>query len=172
MSCQIYTELFKKLSPVVYQQVIGMTGSTWHAEEIVQEVFMKAWIHREKLTGIENINSWFFIVTKRMVFNYVMKRSREKKFFTSYQQAPGLTYAEDSLLPEKCRRLLAEAEKKLTPRQKEVYYLKYIKGMKQEQIADCLHISKFTALHHIKDSVSIVREYVLMKLEMGERKRA
>lgn len=166
------SSLYHTYRKKVYVQAICMTRSKWHAEEIVQEVFLKLCIHRAKLSTVKDIESWLYIVTKRIVFDYVVKISKEQSFLSSYKRSSAFYFVEDALLPQKCRRLLAEAEQKLSPRQKEVYYLKYVKGLHQKEIAKVLNIAELTALHHINSSVSTVRKYVLMNLEIDDRKRA
>ncbi len=169
---QLFRQLFEAHRQAVYSQVFGMTRSRWHAEEIVQEVFMKVWIHWAKLSGVRDMNSWLYVVTKRVVFDYVVRLSKERKFLSLYKRYETFSFTDDALLPARCRRLLTEAEQKLSPRQKEVYYLKQVKGLHQREIARILNIAELTAVHHIKSSVSAVRKYVLMNLEMEYRKRA
>jgi RNA polymerase sigma-70 factor (ECF subfamily) len=149
-----------------------MTRSQWHAEEIVQEVFMRVWIHRSKIHSIKDIKSWLYIITKRIVFDYVVRLSKERNFLSMYKRSENVSYTDDALLPARCRCLLAEAEKKLSPRQKEVYYLKQVKGLHQREIARILNIAVLTAVHYIKSSVSAVRKHVVMNLEMEYGKRA
>lgn len=167
-----FTDLFETHRAAVYQQVLRMTRSGWHAEEIVQDVFMRAWIHRDKWEAIADMRAWLFIITKRRVFDYVVKRSKEKSFYAVYSRGEGMSQASDVLLPFQCCQLLSEAEQQLSPRQKEVYYMKHMKGVGQKEIARCLNISEFTAIRHIKSSISIVRKHVLLKLEMNGKKRA
>jgi len=168
---QSFTKLYNEYRVLVYEQVMRMTRSAWHAEEIVQEVFMRAWLYRNKIAAIRDIKSWLFIVTKRIIIDYVVKLSREKNFLSTYKRnAPVTNY--DALVPFKCRQLLSEAEQQLSARQKQVYDMKFIKRLHQKEIARQLNISEFTAIHHIKTSASIVKNHILMRLEMGERKRA
>ena len=87
-------------------------------------------------------------------------------------QADRLCQHEDALLPLRCQRMLAEAQQKLSPRQQAVFQLYFTRGMGKKEIAGAFAISEFTAIHHLKSSLSIVRQHVLEQLEMGERKRA
>ena len=167
-----FTSLYNNYQNFVWQQVFSMTRSAWHADEIVQEVFMRVWIHREKLAGIKNIKSWLFIVTRRIVFDYVVRLSRKKHFLATYKRNASESNNDDALLLVKCRRLLAEAEQQLSPRQKQVYHLSHVKGIPKKQIAEILSISEFTAINHIKKSNFIVKSYVMARLEMEERKIA
>jgi RNA polymerase sigma-70 factor (ECF subfamily) len=47
-----FREIFERYSPKVYAFSLKLTHSGSLAEEIVQEVFMKVWLHKESLTTI------------------------------------------------------------------------------------------------------------------------
>ena len=156
---EIFTQLYLKYSTFVYRQVLRMTRSSWLAEELVQEVFLKAWIHREKLETIVDIKSWLFMVTKRKVVDYLIRRSRERKYLRI--QADKMVSADDALLYQHCRKIINEAEAKLTPHQRIVYHLKVVKGFDHSQIAGHLALSEFTVIYHLKKSNKIIRNHVL-----------
>lgn len=169
---KLFRQLFETHRAAVYQQVLRMTRSRWHAEEIVQDVFMRAWIHRDKWEAIADIRAWLFIVTKRRVFDYIVKRSREQDFYSAYSRSERISHADDALLPLKCRQLLTAAEKKLNTQQRKVYYLRHIHGLGKKEIASQLNITECTATGYIKKSISIVRRHVLLSLEIEQRKVA
>jgi DNA-directed RNA polymerase specialized sigma24 family protein len=66
------------------------------AEELVQEVFMKVWVHRERVAEVENFEAWVFIITRNLSFNYLRKIAREDAFHR------GLSGRED-VAPERAR---------------------------------------------------------------------
>lgn len=166
-----FTAIFEQHRLSVYNQAYRMTRSRWHAEEIVQEVFFKVWIHRNKIEEIRDIQSWLFIITRHLVFDYIVKISEERKFLATCKKSSSI-HNSDALLPSKCRQLLMEAEKLLTPRQKQVYHMKRVEGLHNKDIARILNISEFTAKYHSNKSASIVKKHILTSLEMDGRKEA
>ena len=143
-----------------------MTRSNYHAEEIVQEVFIRVWIHRKKISAIRDMRSWLFVITKRIVFDYVVRLSKEKKILATCKRNVH-TDQTDALLPARCRQLFAEAQQKLTPRLLEVYQMKTINNLSGKQIAKILKLSEYTVKGHIKKSVALVKKHVLMSLEIA-----
>jgi RNA polymerase sigma-70 factor (ECF subfamily) len=161
-----FTRLFTDYRGKVYNQVYGMTRSAWHAEEMVQEVFMRVWIHRDKLAGIKDMNSWLFIITKRLAFDYFVKLSKERTTLKNFPRR-GNADSSDAFFTRKCEQLLNEATQRLTPRLQEAFVLKYYKHCKKAEVARIMNISEYTAIHHIKKSAFLVRQYVLDKLEIA-----
>lgn len=159
-----FTRLFEKYRLVVYRQAFRMTGSVWYAEEAVQEVFLRVWVYREKLVSIRNMRSWLFIVANHIVFNQLAKLSREKRIVAVCRHNI-YTDLSDPMIPFKCRQLLAEAESKLTPRQKQIYHKAHVKGLSKKEIARDLNLSEFTISNHIKTSAFMVRNHILMRLK-------
>jgi RNA polymerase sigma-70 factor (ECF subfamily) len=43
------------------------------AEDVVQEVFIKLWMNKEKLPAIENFNAYLNTVTRNHIFNNLRK---------------------------------------------------------------------------------------------------
>ena len=168
---QEFNELYHQYKDFVYQTAYRMTRSRYHAEETVQEVFARAWRHRVKLSVIADKKSWLFIITKRIVFDYVVKLSKEKKFLSTYNRNAFPDHSE-ALLPLKCRQLLAAAEQRLTPRQRQVFYMRQAQRLSKSEIARRLNISEATAVHHLKTSARIVKHHIWQKLDMEQYKRA
>lgn len=158
--------LFREHRHFVYQQAWRITRSGYHAEEIVQEVFMRVWIHRQKLSAIKDMNSWLFIITKRLAFDYFIRLSKERSALGNFPRT-GSAAISDAFFTRQCEDLLAEATQQLTPRLREAFELKYYRYCKKEDVARIMDISICTATHHIKKSASLVRKYIFDKLEMA-----
>jgi RNA polymerase sigma factor (sigma-70 family) len=80
-----FQKLFETHHATVYNHAYRMTASSWHSEEIAQDVFLRVWIHREKIASIKDMESWLFIMTKRFVVDYIRKKCRQQQFYTSYK---------------------------------------------------------------------------------------
>lgn len=162
----LFNQLFCSHRGFVYQQAYRITRSAYHAEEIVQEVFMRVWIHREKLSAVKDMNSWLFIITKRLAFDYFVRLSKERTALGNFPRKGSADNA-DAFFTRKCEELLDEATKQLSPRLREVFVLKYYKHYRKAEVARIMNISTCTATHHIKKSASLVRQYIFNKLEMA-----
>lgn len=69
----LYTAFFPKL----YQFALSLTRSPAEAEEIVQETFLKALQHADKLPDDANLNAWLYRIARNVHISRLRKRKRE-----------------------------------------------------------------------------------------------
>lgn len=137
------------------------------ADEIVSETFLWTWEHRAKLTEVENLNSYLYIIVKNKA---IKEMSRERKnvslnlndirFPVSTQK---VATPEDMLLNNEMVRQLDKAVEALPPKCQLIYKLVKQDGLKYKEIASILNISVKTidaqmaiATKRITQSVSFI----------------
>ena len=89
-----YAEYGKMLRPFLFKLI----GTRDGAEEIVQEVFLKVWLHRDRLTEVENPKSWLFRVAANTGRNWLKKKMTIEQHLRTQQGQPE---AADDLMAEK-----------------------------------------------------------------------
>jgi RNA polymerase sigma-70 factor (family 1) len=144
----------------VYSFSLKVTRSVYRAEEITQEVFLKIWVNREQMAGIENPEAWIITITRNLCFNQLKKIAAEKcmiELSAEKQGSPVISIhqqIEDKDLLLKLR----EASAQLTPRQQLIYRLSKEKGLRKKEIADSLHISENTVRAHLTTALRKIRQ--------------
>lgn len=159
-----FTKIFAHYRAPVYRQVLRMTRSRWHAEEIVQEVFLRVWLHREKWINIHTPEAWFQTVTRHLVYDYLIKYTRQKKHLSLSPRTSVMTHQQDDRLYDHCLRLIGKGSKGLPPRQREAFHLKYVLGYEGGRIAKEMGISEATARNHVKAGARWMRAFVVERL--------
>lgn len=108
------------------------------AEDIVQELFLKVWIHRDQLENIESIKDYLFTCTRNHSLTFLRNQKRREN---RLKQIPWEEeHISAYLIEEEANRLLLESVAFLPPRNAEVISL-CLQGMKQEKIAEQMNIS-------------------------------
>jgi len=161
---EIFQEIYHQYRDWVQSLVFKITRSHSFSEDIAQEVFLRVWLHRLKWPAIRHRRSWIYIIAKRLTLDHFMRLSKERFILNQYKPLSSHSQNEDSLLPSRCQRLMEEAERKLSMRQKQVYYLKVIRGLSNQDIARRLAITESTTSHHIKAAKRIVRETIVRQV--------
>jgi RNA polymerase sigma-70 factor (ECF subfamily) len=92
---------------MVFSTAARLTGNTAQAEDIAQEVFLKAYEHFPELRVSETAGGWLKTVTRRLTLNHLSRYRRRWRFFSELRsqededESPGFDIAvPDTLLAD------------------------------------------------------------------------
>lgn len=107
-----YTEIYRAYVNDVYKTALRYSENQHAAEEIVQEVFYKLYIHRENI-NFDAASGWLITTARRMALNYKRDNDREipvEEFYEGVSETLAGDDLEDEFLKvlhdEGCRELL------------------------------------------------------------------
>lgn len=157
---------FSKLVTPLFDRLYGfsfsVTKSETLAEEVVQDVLVKIWEHRQKLPELENLAAWVYTVTRNRAYNTLRQQLKQQEYVDHlnayFALAPGSP--EERLLLKDSIALLQKAKAKLPPRQEEIFTLSRMEGLTLDEIADQLSLSKETVKKHLTLALKSVRSFV------------
>lgn len=154
-----FKELFDIFSSKVYAFALKLTHSQSAAEEIVQEVFLKIWLNRQALRTVEHFPAWLYSITRNHAFNIIKRTAIEQRVKAQFTK--GLREenfeTEELIIHRDYQRILNQAIDRLSPQQKMVYSLCYGDGLKYEQAARKLRISKLTVKTHMQQAIKKIK---------------
>lgn len=153
--------LFNAQSPRVYGFALKLTRSQDLAEEIVQEVFMKIWINRESLADIDHIDAYLHTVTRNHTFNVLKRIATEEtaKLALSKKVADAHCETEETVNFRESQNRLNRAIDQLPPQQRMVYSLCHNEGLKYEEVARRLNISRLTVKTHMQQALRTLKSH-------------
>jgi RNA polymerase sigma-70 factor (ECF subfamily) len=73
---QAYSELVRRYQKKIYALVYNMTSSREDAEDMVQDVFVKAYSSLENFHGDSSFYTWVYRIAVNRTINFLKKRSR------------------------------------------------------------------------------------------------
>lgn len=165
---QAYTALFHLYREKIYSLAFHITSSVSASEEIVQDTFLKVWQQQKTLPGIQDFDSWLFIVARNHIYTTLKKMARDATFPLPETYEPAdITTAEAVIDEKEFRSVLAEAVERLSPQQKEVYYLLKELGMTREAVAARLGLSPETVKVHLARAMKSLRAYVVARFPLS-----
>lgn len=149
-----FQELVERYKRKVYAVALDMTGDHHDAEDISQDVFLKAFRSLPGFQGRASVSTWLY----RMTVNTCIDRSR-KKAWKAMRPKGALT--DDDIHPQaQGRETLSDPEKELekallqqhirqaldslTQRERAVFVLRHYHALPLKKIAECLHVSEGT----------------------------
>lgn len=78
-SYEAYGELVQKYSNYVFATALSMTNDFYHAQDIAQEAFVKAWLHIHNLKEKEKFSRWILTITKNLCMDWLRKKVRRQE---------------------------------------------------------------------------------------------
>ena len=163
-----FTQLFDYYRDRIYSIAFRITHSTTIAEEIVQDVFLKIWLRRDRLIEIQNFSAYLFVITRNHVYK-ALKQIAKNYELTAFTDKDQLSADNDSarlVMEKEYNSLLQKAIDRLPNQQKQVY--QYIKenGLKREEAAGLLHLSPETVKYHLAEAMKNIRSFCMLHLDM------
>lgn len=165
---QIYLVYFPKMVRFAREYVV----STEDAENIVQDIFMYLWEHRDMLDSLTNLNAFLFTLAKNRCIDFYRHKTlidSKKESLDNLQdrerklKMEALMQFDENIFTEKeIESLLVEAIEHLPEKCRQVFILSRMNGLKHEEIATQLNISVHTVQNHI---VSAIRK---LKVELKD----
>jgi RNA polymerase sigma-70 factor (family 1) len=156
-----FTILFNHYQKDVFVHSRRLTPSEDDALEVVQDIFIKIWIGRERLKTIHNFGAYLNRVVRNHVFDVLKQLSQESESHVKLQSAS--TEFDDStrqlLDYQDAIHILNEALTELAPQQKIAYKLCHQEGMKYEEAAKEMNISTETVRVHMKQALNKIRAH-------------
>ena len=128
------------------------------SEELAHDVFLKLWVHRDKLPDSLNIESYLFMMARNSLFNHL---KRQKKEATVHQLVtektpvtidPGLQQVYQQALDE-----YHEWLNNLDADHKQIFLLSREEGLTYQQIAAALGISAKMVKRKMEHTLKVMR---------------
>lgn len=163
-----FATLFHSHRDKVYSAAFRLTHSTFIAEEVVQDIFLKLWVKKETLTQIGNFEDYLFIITRNHVFSAMKRMARRQQLVDDLQRE--LPWGEETtfnrIIDIEIEEVIHQAVELLPAQQKQIYLLSKEQKLKREEIAQLLRISSETVKTHLSRALRHIRAYSKSKLDI------
>ena len=136
--------LYEYYASKLFQFAYAIINSRETAEEIVADVFLQIWNKRERVSTLENLNSYLFITTRNISFSYLRKLSRTKTFdfddaFVAQYQVQ--TTPEEIMIGQEMLTLVNRVINDLPPKCRLIFKLVKEDDLKYREVAELLNLS-------------------------------
>lgn len=152
--CRYYEDLFR--------YAVKFCGSEVVAEDHIQDLFLRIWKKRNNLGFVTRVKTYLWIALRRSLINQSNKDSRTSEIYAEFgEQKKSMQFAADEIIikrekDEAKREALKQAMDELTPRQREIIYLRYYEGMTYKEIMSITSLNYQTLRNYVYESLKVL----------------
>lgn len=158
-----FAVLYNRYWTKVYNFALLYVTSTFDAEEIVQEVFVRLWEGRASLDAEQNFEGYLFIIIRNLIFNHSRRTFNEDYYKMTVLEAVEVAYdMEGELDAANLKSYIESLVSLMSPRQQEVFRLSRDEQLSYREIALRLQITEKTVERHISDALKILKKNLFL----------
>ena len=156
---EAFHTLYKRYYRALVCYAMQWTGAQEPAEDLVQDLFSAIWEKRMTFFSLTSFQSFLYNSVKNASLNYLKHKDVEQNYAQRVQEDNPLRLPEeeDDFFEEELYRRVFQLVDQLPDRCREVFLL-YMKGRKNEEIADALQISIETVKTQKKRAMQFLRK--------------
>ncbi|GGA77917.1 DNA-directed RNA polymerase sigma-70 factor [Flavobacterium palustre] len=157
-----FSALFNTYCNDVYAYSVSMLKNQALAEEIVQDVFLNIWLHRDRLNADLSFKSYVFTITRNLTFNLISKvanghKLKEEVFYVSQKSYSPI---EDIIDEADYDVLKQKAIEQLPPKRRMIFEMSRNEEMSYEEISQKLNISVSTVKGQMSKALADIRHFL------------
>jgi len=159
----------------IYYLAYDMTNNHQDAEDLSQEVFLKAYHSLKKFRGDAKLSSWLYRIAVNTCIDKIRKKKEVPVLINDEKENDEWTsthyVVDDSVDPENVaesgimQKHIHHAMQKLSPREKSVFVLRHYNDLQLKEISDILNLSLgtvkslvFRAVKKLKEELAFYRQ--------------
>jgi len=159
-----FNQLFERYRNRLFTYLFKITKSKETAEEIVLDVFLKIWHGREMAIQIENPEAFLFRVAQNKALDFLraVKRNplKKREIWDAMQEFATSESADAGLLSKNIEAAIGQAVHLLSPQRQKVFQLRHTQGMRYDEIAEQLDLSRNTVRNHLAASLQFIKDFL------------
>ena len=167
---EAFNPIVSKYRQRIYNMIYQRVSDRETAEDICQEVFLKAWEALPKFKGQSALYSWIYKIAINCIIDYYRKRNRHNVM--SLEEVPDYTddilHTKDNRTPQtqhlenmEFEDIIGEAVSRLPFGQRRVFHLRYDEELPIKDIASRLNRSEGTIKTHLFHAHRKLRDMLL-----------
>ncbi len=160
-----FRQVFHQYNKQLFPFVLSLVKSDADAKEVMQEVFVRLWLHREKLAQVENPGGWLNTMTANAAYDFLHNQARYEIRLKEFQNLQAgnaqLEISQQMGETTATQDLIQEAIRQLPLRRRQVFQLIKLEGYSRKEVAEQLNISENTVRNQLGEAMNFVEDYLI-----------
>lgn len=153
-----FENLFKRHYSSLHQYGYKLTGDASVVDDCLQEMFLYIFEKRQKLGEVKYVRAYLFKSFRRLLLRTM--RNRQKLVYVSLNESWKVVPNELEMIEtlERQRKYLVKLINELSPREREMIYMRYYNDLSIQEIAEVLSISYRAVVNTLYKAMVKLRE--------------
>ena len=157
-----FATCYAEYGRMVMPFLLKLVGTRDSAEEVIQEIFLKVWLYRDRLAEVDSPRSWLFRVAANTGRSWLKKKMASEQRQQQHRQGQQDTV---DIFPERVdlQSIAAVVQRTVLsfpPQRRRIYQMSREEGLKPSEIAARLDISVSTVKNTLLSAVKAIRENI------------
>ena len=161
---QAFALFFNHHWPQVYGTGLRLTKSSELAQDLAQDIFIKLWENRHRLTEVKEEDSYVYLLSRNFIFDFLRKKvfdTENIEILIDYF-VDGTISPHEKLEYNELENTLKSAIDQLPGKVKDVFVLSRVDGLTHEQIAKQLNISVASSKTYVVRALQDIRKFMAL----------
>ena len=154
-----FNQLFRRFYTPLVRFCIRFVADSDVAAEIVQDLFVKLWSNREKLSFNTSFESYMLTSVRNSAITYINKeRAHAEAHLRIYGDETDTTDPSETLQSNNLEESYRQILKNMPEKRREVFLASRFEGLKYAEIAEKMGLSQKTVEAHMSAAIKQLRE--------------
>jgi RNA polymerase sigma-70 factor (family 1) len=163
---EAFTALYHRFHAGIYHYLLTFVKSSFHAQDLTQEVFLKIWSARQRINVYSSFEAYIFRISHNAAFDFMKKmaadRALHKEIIWQSQTTTAINHQND-LVEKEYEKIYHDAIASLTKQGLKVFLLCREEGKTYEEAASIMGISHHTVKEHMANALHRLRSFLAKK---------
>ncbi|OON71144.1 hypothetical protein B0919_00645 [Hymenobacter sp. CRA2] len=150
----LFKHYYRPLAGVIFRVVQDRAV----AEDLLQDVFMRIWNHRETLVISTTYKAYLYRAAMNAALRHAERRKRQVSWDEAAVPEPARDTTAEHLDGQEAEQLVAEALEALPPQCRAVFLMSRQEGLSYQQIAEALEVAPKTVENQMGKALRIMRD--------------
>lgn len=152
---QAFRQIYDAYGRRLYYFARSLNLSAEDADEIVQETFVRLWIHHHRTEPGKTLHAYLITIARNLIYNLLKKKAVKERYINELMRYPTETGEIDH---HELHRIIEKGVEALPDKRKRVFRMSRFEGYSNQQIAEELCISKSTVENHLNKALKQIKK--------------
>ncbi|MBD1423592.1 RNA polymerase sigma factor [Sphingobacterium chuzhouense] len=160
---EAFTQIVDKYSDVLYDYGVRFSKDSELIKDCIQDIFYVLWNRKENLSEVRSVKFYLMKSLRQKVIREIPKWAQSTPLEQIYDETNfqlNIEIEQESPISPEAQQKFLSYIASLAPRQKELLYLRFYQGLKQDKIAELMQLNRQSVYNLQRSALSALRKVV------------